>query len=231
MNCLIVDDNKMARVTLNQLATQIEDLEIIGEFSSGMEVYNFLKARQVDIIFLDIEMPQMSGIELIKSLQGNSPIIIFTTSKKDYAVEAFELNVADFLVKPVSPARFIQAVDKARTLIESKKDEVNSNDEEFIFIRDSNIIRRLKIDDILFAEAMGDYVKIHTPQKLFAIHNTLKSVEHRLSSKRFIRVHRSFIVALSKIDSVQDGIILIKDKHIPVADAYRSLLSRQLDIL
>jgi DNA-binding LytR/AlgR family response regulator len=134
-------------------------------------------------------------------------------------------------VKPVTPPRFIQAIDRARTIIESNKEEVKMNDDEFIFIRDSNIVKRLSIDDILFAEAMGDYVKLHTPQKFFAIHTTLKTVEERLPEHKFLRVHRSYIVALHKIDTIRDGAIVIDGKPVPVADAYRSQLNRRMNIL
>jgi len=146
-------------------------------------------------------------------------------------VEAFELNVADYIVKPVTPARFISAIDKVRDILNSKNEEMAVAQDEFIFIRDSNVIRRIKLDDILFAEAMGDYVKLHTAQKFYAIHTTLKSVEERLPSARFIRVHRSYIAALSKIDTIQEGALVIQGKPVPVADAYRATLNKRMNIL
>jgi DNA-binding LytR/AlgR family response regulator len=146
-------------------------------------------------------------------------------------VEAFELNVADYIVKPVTPARFIQAIDRAREITESNKVEVLMDEDEFIFIRDSNVIRRLKIEDILYAEAMGDYVKLHTQQKFFAIHTPLKTVEDRLHGPKFIRVHRSYIVAVQKIDTLQDGALVIGGKTVPVADAFRAALNKRMNIL
>ena len=231
MNCLIVDDNKIARTTMKQLASQVKDLVITGECAHAMEAYNFLMEQPVDLVFLDIEMPGMTGLELIKNLGDKRPLIIFTTSKKEYAVEAFELNVADYIVKPVTPARFIQAVDRARVILDSNTEVVNISEEEFIFFRDSNIIRRLKLEDILFAEAMGDYVKLYTSQKFFAIHTTLKAVEERLPASRFVRVHRSYIVALGKIDTIQDGALVIGGKPVPVADTYRAALTKRMNIL
>ena len=231
MNCLIVDDNKIARTTMKQLASQVKDLVITGECAHAMEAYNFLMEQPVDLVFLDIEMPGMTGLELIKNLGDKRPLIIFTTSKKEYAVEAFELNVADYIVKPVTPARFIQAVDRARVILDSNTEVVNISEEEFIFFRDSNIIRRLKLEDILFAEAMGDYVKLYTSQKFFAIHTTLKAVEERLPASRFVRVHRSYIVALGKIDTIQDGALVIGGKSVPVADTYRAALTKRMNIL
>jgi DNA-binding LytR/AlgR family response regulator len=231
MKCLIIDDNKIARTTMKQLASQVKDIQIAGECINAMEAYNFLQDTSVDLLFLDIEMPGMSGIELTKHLGNKRPSIIFTTSKKEYAVEAFELNVADYIVKPVTTARFIQAVDKARELIQSNTEEFKLKDEEFIFIRDSNIVRRLKLDDILFAEALGDYVKLYTAQKFYAIHTTLKAVEERLPALQFLRVHRSYIVALNKIDTIQEGTLIINGKPVPVADAYRSALNKRMNIL
>jgi len=231
MNCLIIDDNMIARTTMKQLASQIKDLVVIADFDNAMDAYAFLQQQPVDILLLDIEMPGMTGLELTKNLSRNRPLIIFTTSKKEYAVEAFELNVADYIVKPVTPSRFIQAIDRAREIIESNKEDVRMAEDEFIFIRDSNVVRRLKIEDILYAEAMGDYVKLHTPQKFYAIHTTLKAVEERLPPSKFIRVHRSYIASLQKIDTIQDGALVINGKPVPVADAYRAALNKKMNVL
>ncbi len=231
MNCLIVDDNKIARTTLRQLASQINDLEVSGECASAMEAYNSIQEAMPDLLLLDIEMPGMTGLELTRNLGADRPVIIFTTSKKEYAVEAFELNVADYIVKPIVPARFLQAINKAREILDSRGLELKSQADEFIFIRDSNVVKRLKIEEILFAEAMGDYVKLHTPQKFFAIHTTLRAVEERLPQQLFLRTHRSFIVALGKIDTIQDGTVIINGKSVPVADAYRSSLNKRMNIL
>ncbi|HLA51743.1 MAG TPA: LytTR family DNA-binding domain-containing protein [Flavitalea sp.] len=231
MKCLIVDDNKIARTTLRQLASQINDLEVSGECASAMEAYNSIQEAMPDLLLLDIEMPGMTGLELTRNLGADRPVIIFTTSKKEYAVEAFELNVADYVVKPIVPARFLQAINKAREILDSRGLELKSQQDEFIFIRDSNVVKRLKIDEILYAEAMGDYVKLHTPQKFFAIHTTLRAVEERLPQQLFLRTHRSFIVALAKIDTIQDGTVIINGKSVPVADAYRSALNKRMNIL
>ncbi len=231
MNCIIVDDNRVALSLVRQLISKVDDLNVIAECNNAIEAYNFLQNNKVDVIFLDIEMPEMTGIELTKNLGQDHPIIVFTTSKEEYAVEAFELNIADYLIKPISIPRFLQAIEKVKTIYESKHEDVKINDEEFLFIRDSNVIRRIKTEDILYVEAMGDYVKIHIPNKLYAIHSTLKAVESRLSSTRFMRVHRSYIVAIPNIDSLEDGMIIINKKAIPVADAFRSALNKRLNVI
>lgn len=218
-------------MTLRQLASGIKDIDIVGECGDAMESYNMLKKEGVDVIFLDIEMPGMSGLELTRTLGDKRPVIIFTTSKKEYASEAFDLNVADYLVKPISPGRFIQAIDKAMEVLQSRTEEVKMNDGEFIFIRDSNVVKRLKLDDILYIEAMGDYVKLHTPQRFFAIHTTLRAVEERLPVARFLRVHRSYMVAVDKIDTIQEGVLIINNKPVPVADAYRATLNKRMNVL
>jgi DNA-binding LytR/AlgR family response regulator len=231
MNCLIVDDNKLARTAMKQLTSHVEHLHVVAECSSAMEAYNILQKEKIDLLLLDIEMPGMTGLELTRNLGRKRPVIIFTTVKKDYAVEAFELNVADYLIKPVSPARFIQAIEKAREIMDSSNRELQEADNEFVFIRDNGVLKRIKMDDILFLEAMGDYVKLHTTQKFNAIHTTLKAVEEKLPPGRFMRVHRSYIVALDKIEAIEDGTINIQQHAIPVADAYRSALNNRLNLL
>lgn len=230
MKALIVDDNDIARTTLAHLAKQVPNLTIVNEYSNAIEAYNHLQNNQVDLIFLDIEMPEMTGIELTKNLAGKDVIIIFTSSNKDYALEAFELNIADYILKPVMPARFLQAVSKAQSILESRKEDVEVTKDEFLFVRDSNITRRLKLDDIFYAEAMGDYVKFYTREKMFAIHGKMKTAEERLPKDHFIRVHRSYIVSVGKIDTLQDGGIMINEKFIPVADAYRKALNTRMNV-
>jgi DNA-binding LytR/AlgR family response regulator len=176
-------------------------------------------------------MSGMSGIELSKNLRNKRPVIIFITSKKEYAVDAFDLNVADYIVKPLTSNRFLQAIDKAREILESNREEVKMKEDEFIFIRDSNIIRRLKLDKILYAAAMGDYVKLYTPEKFYAIHTTLKAVEERLPASSFLRVHRSYLVAINKIDSMESGVLTVNGKPLPVADAYRNILNKRMNII
>ncbi|KFC22818.1 LytR/AlgR family response regulator transcription factor [Epilithonimonas lactis] len=230
MKALIIDDNDIARTTLAHLAKQVPNLTIVNEYSNAIEAYNHLQNNQVDLIFLDIEMPEMTGIELTKNLSGKDIVIIFTSSNKDYALEAFELNIADYILKPVMPARFLQAVSKAQSILESRKEDVEVTKDEFLFVRDSNITRRLKLDDIFYAEAMGDYVKFYTREKMFAIHGKMKTAEERLPKDHFIRVHRSYIVSVGKIDTLQDGGIMINGKFIPVADAYRKALNTRMNV-
>lgn len=231
MKVLIVDDNKIARSTLVQLAGQLNYITLCGDYDNALSAYNHLQQEPVDLLLLDIEMPGITGIELTRNLGKNAPLIVFITSKKEYAVEAYDLNVVDYIVKPILPARFLQAMERAKEVLETKNDQLRIDRDDILFIRDANLVRRINKADILFIEAMGDYVKIHTPQKYFAVHSTLKKMEDRLSTPGFIKVHRSYIVAVDKIDQLKDGTIIIGDKSIPVSDAYRALLNNRLNII
>jgi DNA-binding LytR/AlgR family response regulator len=231
MNCLIVDDNEVARMAMKQLVSQVQYLNLLAECSSAIEAFNILKTENIQLLFLDIEMPGMTGIELTKQLGNKKPLIIFTTAKSDYALEAFELNVVDYLLKPVSLPRFLQAVGRAREVMESNKQEVKFEEKEFVFVKDNGVLKKLNVDEILFLEAMGDYVKVHTGQKFHVLHSTLKSIEEKLPPNKFIRVHRSYIVALSKIDFIQEGVISIGKSSIPVAETYKASLNKKLNLL
>jgi two-component system, LytTR family, response regulator len=231
MKCLVIDDNIIARTTIRHLAGQVSGLTVVGECSNGMEAFNLLRREKVDLLLLDIEMPGMTGLELTKNLGVQCPAIIFTTSKKEYAVEAFELNVVDYLVKPITPARFIQAIGRAMEWKNEPSSSEAERDKGFLFIRDAGVIKRINIDDILFAEAMGDYVKIHTAERYYLAHSTLKALEERLPVADFLRIHRSYLVALHQIDMLREGTVLIREHQLPVSDSCRSLLSGRLNIL
>lgn len=231
MNCLIVDDDSLARTALKQMLSMDPQLQLLGECADALEGYKEIMVNQIDVLFLDIEMPGMSGIELVKILAGKRPMVIFTTATTNYAAEAFDLNVVDFLIKPLVPARFLQAVEKAKHILKTKNLSISNKEDEFIFIRDSNVVRRLKVSDILFMEAMGDYVKIYVPDHVYSIHSSLKAVEQKLSQSIFLRVHRSFIVNVSKIDTLEGGTLIINRLLVPVSDAYRSALNKRMQIL
>lgn len=231
MKCIIVDDNKMALMAMKQLVLQVSALELVAECKDATEALEALNTTQVDLLLLDIEMPDMTGLDLIRQLGNNRPLIIFTTAKKDYAVEAFELNVVDYLVKPIALPRFKQGIEKAQEALDSNKEEVKVEEQAFVFVKDNGVLKRITIDDILFLEAMGDYVKVHTSQKFHVVHATLKSIEEKLPSSKFIRVHRSYIVAINKIDYIQEGTISIGKTTIPVADTHKSNLNKRLNLL
>ena len=218
-------------MAMRKLIEQVKEISLVAECENAMAAYNIVNQKPVDALFLDIEMPGMTGIELTKNLKDKSPFIIFTTAKTDYAVDAFELNVIDYLVKPIEPVRFLKAVDRLKEAMESNKEQIQVKDREFLFIKDSGILKKVSADEIQYFEAMGDYVKIFTPQKFHIVHSTLKSIEEKLPPLKFMRIHRSYIVALNKIDFIEEGVININGAAIPVADAYKSALNNRLNLL
>ena len=188
------------------------------------------RKNHVDIVFFKIEMPEVNGLELARILLSKRILIIFTTSRKDYATVVFELNATAYLLNPLSPIRFLQAVSKARVITASFKEKERLADDEFLFVRDTSIVRKLKLEDILYAEAMGDYVKFYTPLKPYTIHGTLKGAEERLPKSKFMRVHRSYIVSINKIDTMQDGGVFVNGQFLPVAEAYKKILNQRMKI-
>ena len=220
MDCIIIDDEKMARVIIKTLCNEIDDLHISGEFSNAMQAMKFLNENTVDLIFLDIHMPNFSGLDFIKSLK-NPPKIILTTSDTKFAIEAFEYDfILDYLVKPIKLPRFIKAIEKVNKQEISSKSIAsqvkNTPDVENDFY--INIDRRLiKIDlpSIYLIEAKGDYIKIKTENQDYTVHSTLKKIEEKLPESLFLKIHRSYIINLKKIVDIEDNSVLIKKDVIP----------------
>jgi len=231
MNCLIVDDHDLFRMVTKKLLNLDSSLVLMGECENAIDAFQKIRDLPIDIVFLDICMPGMSGIELAKALKEKRPLIIFTSSFADYAVDAFELNVVDFLLKPISPARFLMAVDKAKTFADKNLAVNREQFSEFTFIRDGNKVHRLKIVDILFFEANGDYVKVNLGNKSYSIHSSIKIIEQRLPKHLFLRVHRSFLININKIDGTEGKTLVINKHLIPVSDAYRANLNKHMQFL
>ena len=232
MNCIVVDDNKMARTALKKLIEQVDSLNLKEECASPIDAYNYLLKNEVDLVFLDVEMPGMTGIELIRNLEKR-PIIILITSKTDYAVEAFELNVADYIIKPVTLSRFMVAVAKAKELFESKgqKIELNEKDKEYMFVRSNSVLTKIKINDITYIQALGDYVNIYTTDSRYTVHITLKAIEEKLPEEKFYRLHRSYLIALDHIDKVEEGTAFIGKHPVPIGEQYKKELLKKINLI
>ena len=232
MNCIIVDDNKMARTALKKLIEQVDSLVLQEECASPIDAYNYLLKENVDLVFLDVEMPGMTGIELVKNLEKR-PIIILITSKTDYAVEAFELNVADYIIKPVTLSRFMVAVAKAKELFELKgqKIELNEKDKEYMFVRSNSVLTKIKINDITYIQALGDYVNIYTHDNRYTVHITLKGMEEKLPEEKFYRLHRSYLIALDHIDKVEEGTAFIGKHPVPIGEQYKKELLKKINLI
>jgi DNA-binding LytR/AlgR family response regulator len=228
MRCITVDDDAISRELLRDYINDTPELELLGEFASAIEANNFLSKNHVDLIFLDIEMPKMSGLDLLKSLD-EKPLIILTTSKDKYAVEAFEQEVSDYLIKPIEYPRFLKAVNKAQNTLRPLAVESFTNDSIFIKV-DSELIN-LPYREIMWIEALGDYVNIITPTKKHVVLSTMKNIEGKLPPKEFIRVHRSYFVRIDKIKKISEDIILVENKLIPVSKSYKKDLLERLNML
>lgn len=209
IRCIIVDDEPLARKGLREYIADVNFLELAGEYDSPIKAAEMLQQEQVDLMFLDIQMPRMTGIEFLRSLP-QPPQVIFTTAYPDYAVESFELNVLDYLVKPISFERFMKAVLKA-------KNQQQKNTADYFFIKCDSKLEKIAYQDILFAEALQNYVAIHTSSRKFTTYLTFKGVEDYLPADRFVKVHKSFIVALDKIDSIEGNELLVGPHHIPIS--------------
>ncbi len=231
MKCIVVDDNKLARAALKQLIEKVDFLELKAECEDAIEAFNYLKKETVDLIFLDVEMPGMSGIDLVKNLDQR-PVIIMITAKQNYAVEAFELNVADYIIKPVDISRFMIAVQRAKELFESKDKKIEVNEKEhYIFVRANSVLTKIQLKDILYIQALGDYVTIYTPEKRYTIHITLRAMEEKLRSARFYRLHRSYLVGLDHINNIEDNTVFLGKNHIPIGEQFKKELLKRLNLV
>lgn len=230
MNCIVVDDNKMARTAIKLMINQVDFLTLKKECANPIEAVDYLKTEDIDLVFLDVEMPGMTGIELIKNLKKR-PIIILITSKKDYAVEAFELNVADYIIKPVSLSRFALAVSRAKELFDCKDVKKEKFDKDYIFVRSNSILTKIKLTDILYMQARGDYVNIFSGSKRNTVHCTLKSLEEKLPVNKFYRLHRSYIIAIDHVDHVEENAAYMGKHALPIGEQFKKELLHKLNLI
>ena len=227
---LIVDDNRVIRLMLVEMLKKIDDVEIVGECETAIEAKSFLSKHAVDILLLDVEMPGMTGLELLKLLP-EKPATILITAKTGYAIEAFELNVIDYIVKPVSIARVMLAIEKAKELLAMKNTQLNEVNREQIFIKDNKVIRKILLNEILWLESKGDYVKINTLEKQYIIQDKKKSMEEKLPAAEFVRIHRGFLIPVSKIDYIEDGVAFVMGTALPVSETYKNDLLKKLQLI
>lgn len=228
MKCLVVDDEALSRAFMEHFIARHDALELVGSCESGIEAANVLQHQPVDLLFLDVEMPEMSGMELIESLTER-PQIILVTAKQDYAVQAFDVEVTDYLLKPVTYARFLKAVQRAEERVRLKARAAPPS--EYVFVKTEGRLVKLDLATIRWIEAQGDYVMIHTAHRRHLVHSTMKGMQARLPADAFARVHRSYIVRLNQIADIADASIVIDRKVIPIGASYRNDLLRRLNRL
>lgn len=236
MNCIIIDDEATARAIISQLCANEKHLSVVEEFPNAIQAIKYLNQNEVDLIFLDIHMPDFTGFDFIETLKS-PPKIILTTSDSNLAIQAFEYDcIVDYLVKPILQDRFNKAIQKAKSASTQTKIISNSKKEESTLGNDLyvNIDRRLiKIDipSIYLIEAKGDYILIKTEDKNYTVHSTLKKIEDKLPEDLFLKVHRSFVINTKKIIDIEDNSVLIKKDVIPVSRSNRPELMKRLNLL
>ncbi|MET1260635.1 LytTR family DNA-binding domain-containing protein [Flagellimonas sp. DF-77] len=236
MNCIIIDDEPLAINIIKSYCEDIGGVTLLGTFTNPLESVSLIQSKQVDLVFLDIEMPQITGIEFVKSID-TKPLFVFTTAYPEYAIDGFDLNAVDYLVKPIPFPRFVKAINRAKGLMKLKDGNVMGQEgnlapamgsvtaeNQFIFVKSDYGNVKIRLDDITHIQGLKDYLKIHVDieKKPILTLMSFKDIESKLSSANFMRVHRSFIVNIHKIHSVQRSKIVIDDIRIPIGDSYKA---------
>lgn len=222
MKCIIVDDEPLAREILETFTQKVPALEVVASCKNAFEVLDILQKEKIDLIFLDIQMPDLNGIQLYESL-NYKPLVIFTTAYSHYAVTGFDLEAVDYLVKPFSFERFLKAVNKAGEWLKKKTNAPQSH-HNFMFVKDGTKMVKVDYEDVLYLEGMKDYVKIVMKDKYIMTLISMQQMAEKLPSEGFIRVHRSYIIPISKIDKIEKNRVVIGGKWIPVGNSFKEKL-------
>jgi len=230
MNCIIIDDEATARAIIKKLCDNTDDLVVRGEFDNALVAMKYLnKNEDIDVVFLDIHMPEFTGFDFIETLPS-PPKIVLTTSDKNFAIEAFEYDcIVDYLTKPITQVRFIKAVNKLEEL--TKNASKGDYDQDFLFVNINKRLIKINFEKIVLIQAKGDYVKIQTEDKNLIVHTTLKNIIAKLPKRLFFQVHRSYIVNLKKIDSIEENTIYIGGTHVKLSKMARPKLMELLNII
>ncbi len=230
LSCLVIDDEPVARKGIAGYVGQIPFLSLKGSCKSALEASDIIHREPIDLLFLDIQMPDITGIEFMKSLE-HPPAVIFTTAYREYAIEGFEMNALDYLVKPISFQRFLKAANKALSYYEMQRPPAPKepvNEPGYFFIKSDGQFIKIKFDDVLYFESEKDYLFIYTTQKRYLTLLSLKQLEKELPPDKFVRVHRSFIVSLDKVELMEGNQLVIKDKKIPVSRSQQEAIFNRL---
>ena len=238
MNCIIIDDEATARSIIEQLCSQIPDLNVLDQFPNALQAIKYLNQNEVDLIFLDIHMPDFTGFDFIETIK-NPPKTILTTSDSNFAIHAFEYDcIVDYLTKPIEIDRFRKAVAKAEASSTSSSETASSSSEKVetssgndLYVNIDRRLIKIDIPSIYLVEAKGDYILIKTEDKNYTVHSTLKKMEEKLQDSMFLKIHRSYIINVTKIIDIEDNSVLIKKDVIPVSRSNRPELMKRLNLL
>lgn len=227
IKCLIIDDEPLAQRVIEKYAQDLPFLEIVGKCNQAVEAIEYLHQDQVDLMFLDINMPKLSGIDFLKSMK-HTPLVIITTAYAEYALEGYELDVVDYLMKPFGFDRFLKAVHKVQDVLITRRypDEGGSKseavaEEQFVFVKSGKKTFKVNLNDLLYVEALGDYVKIYTTERMIVSYQSLKHIESILPPAKFPRVHKSYLISLSRVEMIEGNQVRIKDRYIPIGSNYK----------
>ena len=221
LTCIIVDDEPVARKILHEFVEQIPFLHLKGKFENAVKAGDFLKNNDTDIMFLDIEMPKISGLQLIKTME-KSPLVILTTAFPQYALEGYELEVIDYLLKPIAFTRFMKAVHKAQEYKQLQQStSIAHPNLPYLYVKSDKRIEKVELNDILYAETLGNYIIIYLPGKKIIAYLTMKSLESQLPPNEFIKIHQSYLVSCAKISAIEGNEIKVGDKWLPISRNYK----------
>ncbi|MFA6400310.1 MAG: LytTR family DNA-binding domain-containing protein [Salinivirgaceae bacterium] len=234
MNCIIIDDDPLSRKIIEGFIDKTDSLNLVGSYESPITAFQAFDGEDnIDLIFLDVEMPEMSGLEFINTLDS-PPMVIIVSGKEKYALEAFEYDVVDYLLKPLALPRFYKSISKAQKR-HLDRESISRYPEEIFIKKKNSTLVRLRYDDILWVEALENYVTVNTFKEKFTIHFTMKSIENKLPLSKFKRIHRSFIVNINRIEYIEDSNVVIKTesgtKILPIGKSYRDNLMDDLNLI
>lgn len=230
IHCLIVDDEPTAREILENHLHKIDSVKVVGSCKNAVDAFNKINTEHVDLIFLDINMPEISGLSFARSINPNIKII-FTTAYREYAVDGFDLQAVDYLLKPISFDRLLQAINKyfnENAIVVHKSDEITNERNDHFFVRSDRKMIKINFDEIIYIESLSDYIKIHLTDKTIITRETISNIEAKLPQQNFIRTHRSFIVSLKAIDSFTNETIGIGKHEIPISRSYKDRVLHKL---
>jgi len=229
IKCLVVDDEELAQNILERFISTIPTLDLVKKCDNAIEAISYLHNNEIDLIFLDINMPELSGLDMLKTF-AKPPMVILTTAYTEYAIESYEFGVVDYLLKPIKLERFIKAVNKVVELFDKKSDYTDHSiiEESKLLIKDDQATYQLEQSDINFIEAYGNYLKIHTDQKTYVVRETMQNISNELNKNNFLRIHKSFIVHLKKISKICGNTLYLNTDEIPVGASYKSELMKRL---
>lgn len=229
IKCLIVDDEPPARELIKTYIDRLEGFEVCDSFSNGIEGFNYMQKNKIDLLFVDIQMPRMNGMELIKSMI-HRPKIIITSAYREYAAEGFDLAILDYLVKPIVFERFLKSISKYNKSVVKEVESNFSYEETYMFFKVEREMVKIYLKDIVFIESIQDYIKIITPKKTYITYTRIGYMDKKLPDNHFVRIHKSFIIPLEYVESYTHNTVIVKGKHLPIGRVYKQKFLSSLEV-